>query len=81
MKRTPKKSNCKKSNKRTKRSNRKRSHKNKKCKKSHITYKPKSRTFVLSQNISRHQCSSFLGNRLNPTLTQFISPTECKMCN
>jgi len=84
MKRSQKKISRKSCNKRTlrKRSNKKscKKHSQKKLhKKSHITYQPRSRKFILSQHISRHQCSAFLGNTLHPNLTQFITPS-CSMC-
>jgi hypothetical protein len=88
MKRTPKKLTRKQHTKRSKRSLKKGSYKNrsrknksdrKNKKKSHITYNSRSKKFFLSQRISRHQCSSFLGNTLHPNLTQFITPS-CSMC-
>ncbi len=80
MKRSQKKISRKSCNKKTlrKRSNKK-SCKKHSQKKSHITYQPRSRKFILSQHISRHQCSAFLGNTLHPNLTQFITPS-CSMC-
>jgi len=43
---------------------------NKQLKKGHITYSPKKRKFILSQNISSHQRPIFFGNTLNPSLSK-----------
>jgi hypothetical protein len=79
MKRTHKKHSRKQSKRSCKKRTSKKRSQKKSCKKTHITYQPRSRKFILSQRISRHQCSSFLGNTLNPNLKQFITPS-CSMC-